>query len=208
MAIAKHGINGPFSGKIGSVIGYEVGGQHVMRSVGRRTKPFNERELLNQAKMKVVSEFLRPIKPYIQLGFGQLASAQQRIGAFQLAQSYTFKQAIELNVNGKPFVNPEKVLISTGELVPPSDLSVLREGNRLTFQWDSSEGNKFDRLMVLLYDSVQFSFFLEAGANRREGRETWDVEYLNHLNTPMHVYAAFRDTITGGISGSVYCGVI
>lgn len=208
MAIAKYGINGPFKGKAGSVIGYEVGGQNVMRTVGRRTKPFTERELLNQARMKAVSEFLRPIKPYIQFGFGQAAPPGSRVGAFQIAQSHTFRQAIELNAEGKPFVNPEKVLISTGELVQPMGLSVQRDGNRLTFQWDSSEGNKFDRFMALLYDGAQSSFFLEVGAERGEGQDTWDVEYLNHLNTPLHGYAAFRNTVTGGISDSVYCGVI
>ncbi|MNL13348.1 hypothetical protein D3C87_1342520 [compost metagenome] len=33
MAILKAGINGPFSGKVGSVVGYELNGQTVIRSL-------------------------------------------------------------------------------------------------------------------------------------------------------------------------------
>lgn len=209
MAIAKYGINGAFSGKIGSVIGYEVGGQHVMRTVGKRTKPFTERELLNQAKTKAVSEFLKPIKPYIQLGFRPAAPPGSRIGAFQLAQSYTYRHAIEVDAESKPYVRPEKVLVSNGKLLPPQNITVSREGNRLTFQWDFPGGNGgFDRLMVLLYDGSQFSFFREIGADRHDLQDTWAIEHLSHIKTPMHVYAAFRDTVSGGISDSVYCGVV
>lgn len=208
MAIAKQGVNGTFSGKVGSVIGYEVGGQNVMRTVGRRTKPFTERELLNQAKTKAVSEFLKQIKPYIQFGFRQAASPGSRVGAFQRAQSYTYKHAVELDAAHQPMINPEKVLISTGELVSPQHITVSRKGNRLTFRWDFSSGEGFDRLVVLLYDGAQFSFFREAGAERRELQDVWDIEQLSHLKTSVHVYAAFRDTISDGISDSVYCGAV
>lgn len=208
MAIAKQGINGTFSGKVGSIIGYEVGGQNVMRTVGRRTKPFTPRELLNQAKIRTVAEFLRPIKPYIQFGFRQAVPPGGRVGAFQRAQSYTYKHAIELDEEGNPYINPEKTLISTGELCQPQNITVSRKGNRLTFQWDFSGRDGFDRLLVLLYDGTQFSFFREIGAKRRELQDTWEIEYLSHMKTPMHVYAAFRDTISGDISDSVYCGVV
>lgn len=208
MAIAKHGITGAFRGRIGSVVGYELGGQNVMRTVGRRTKPFTERELLNQAKMKAVSEFLRPIKPYVQFGFGPTAPPGSRVGAFQLAQSYTLNHAIELDGENRPFVNPENIRISSGKLLPPQQCTVSREGNRLTFHWDFRKDGQFDRLVVLLYDAAQFCAFREIGAERQEQQDAWEIDHLHLITTPLHVYAAFRDTISGGISDSVYCGVI
>lgn len=56
MAIVKNGINGKFSGKVGSVIGYQLGDQNVIRTVGERRKPFSPLELLNQKKMKAERE--------------------------------------------------------------------------------------------------------------------------------------------------------
>ena len=208
MATIKQGINGAFKGKIGSVIGYQIDGQNIVRMVGKRTKPFTPRELLNQAKIRTASKFLKPIKPYIQFGFARAALTHSRIGAFQLAQSYIYKQAIELDTEDAPYINPEKVLISSGDLFPPQQLSVSREGNRLTFQWEFSGGEAADRLMVLLYDGIQHAFFLEVGAERGALQDTWDVAALAHIDSPMHVYAAFRDTISGSVSSSVYCGAI
>ena len=38
MAIAKNGINGPFSGKIGPIVGYMWKGRPVMRAMPKKTK--------------------------------------------------------------------------------------------------------------------------------------------------------------------------
>ncbi len=209
MAIAKQGINGVFKGKIGSVVGYELGGQNVMRSVGRRTKPFSQLELLNQAKMKVVSEFLGRIKPYVKFGFQREAPAGSRVGAFQLAQSYTRKNAVDVDDDGKPFVNPEKVLISRGQLPPPVNCKATQEGNVLVLSWDhEAKHSPYDRLVVLLYDGDSFRFFQDIGAERREMRHIIDYPYFHLIEGPVHVYAAFRDTMQDRISDSVYCGSI
>jgi len=209
MAIAKQGINGPFSGKVGSIIGYELNGQPVMRSVGRRTKPFSELELLNQAKMKVVSEFLGPINPFVKFGYQREAPPGSRVGAFQLAQSYVRKNAVELDDERKPFVNPAKVLISRGKLEPPLNCTVEREGDRLTLRWEQSgRVGLTDRLMVLLYDGYSFRYFRQMGAERREQMEVLEVKLLRFMENPVHVYAAFRHTMRDEISDSVYCGML
>ncbi|MGK6352024.1 DUF6266 family protein [Parapedobacter sp. DT-150] len=209
MAIAKQGINGPFSGKIGSVVGYELNGQPVMRSVGRRKRPFSELELLNQAKMKVVSKFLGPIQPFVKFGYQREAPPGSRVGPFQLAQSYVRKNAVDLDDERIPFVNPEKVLVTKGKLEPPLNSTVEREGNQLTIRWEQSgRGGLTDRLVVLLYDGNMFRYFQELGAERREGVDILEVQQLRAKTNPIHVYAAFRNTMFDEISDSVYCGVI
>ena len=208
MAIVKNGITGPFKGKVGSIIGYELGGQNVIRSVGSRTKPFTKLELLNQAKMKVVSEFLSPIKPYINFGFKREAPKGSRVGAFQLAQSYTWKNAVELDVNDQPYINPAKVLISKGPLAPPHNCVMEWEGNRLVLRWDFMSGGMDDRLMILLYDADLLRIFREIGAARKDQLDIWDINPPKDKNRPIHVYAAFRDTLFDRISDSVYCGTI
>lgn len=208
MAIAKNGVNGAFSGKVGSIIAYELNGQNVMRSVGRRTRPRTELELLNQAKMKVVSEFLGPIKLYINFGFKREAPKGSRVGAFQLAQSYVRKNAVELDADRKPYINPAKVLIAKGPLAPPHNCVVERDENQLTLRWDIVGGGMSDRLMVLLYDGDMLRIFREIGAKRKDSLDIWDVDTLKYADRPVHVYAAFRDTLFDQISDSVYCGIV
>lgn len=208
MAINYGGINGSFSGKVGSIVGYNLNGQQVMRSVGRRTRPFTVLELLNQAKMKAVSEFLAPIKPFIKFGYQREAPPGSRVGAFQLAQSYVRKNAIDLDEEDKPFVNPAKVLISRGTLKPPLNCTAAYEDDRLTIHWEQSGGRGNDRLLLLLYDGALFRHFRESGAERREGSETLVIKHLRFIEKPVHVYAAFRGTFFDTISDSVYCGAL
>jgi len=209
MAIGHGGINGPFSGKVGSIVGYNLNGQQVMRSVGRRIRPFTPLELLNQAKMKVVSEFLAPIKPFIKFGYQREAPPGSRVGAFQLAQSYVRKNAIDFEGEDKPFVNPAKVLISQGPLEPPLNGTAVYEDNRLTVRWEQSgRAWRGDRLVLLLYDGRHFRYFREAGAERQEGREILEIDQLRRIKKPVHVYAAFWSPMPDTISDSVHCGVL
>lgn len=212
MAIAKNGINGSFSGKVGSIIGYQLGGQNVMRTVGERRKPFTQLELLNQAKMKVVSEFLGRIKPWIKLGFAKVAPTGSRVGAFQMAQSHARKHAVMVNDEGQPYIDPAKVLVSKGPCKPARNCSVVREDNKLIFRWDfnAKEDRPNDRLMVLLYEERlgYFRKYLEIGAPRSAQTEIWEVDMLSMLERPAHVYVTFKDTLFGEVSDSVYCGNI
>lgn len=209
MAIAKNGITGAFSGKIDSIVGYELNGQNVIRSVGVRRKKATLLEQLNRAKMKVTSEFLSPIKPYIKFGFKREAPVGSRIGAFQLAQSYTRKNAIDLDAADQPYVNPEKVLISKGPLTPPHRCTVERDGTQLTFRWELIDrGGWNDRLMVLLYDMDTLRDFREIGARRKDQTDVWENDLLRFTDKPVHVYVAFRDTLFDTVSDSVYCGVV
>ncbi len=209
MAIARQGINGPFIGKVGSVIGYELNGQNVMRTVGRRTKPFSALELLNQAKMKAVSSFLAPIKPYVKYGFQREAPEGSRVGAFQLAQSYVRKHAIALDGEDRPYVDPARVLFTKGKLDPPSACTVRREGkNGVELRWKASAVRSPDRLLVLLFDGRSFRHFHHGGADRGRLTDFFEVPSLDRIDQPVHVYAAFEDPLLDRISDSVYCGVI
>ncbi|QNL50655.1 hypothetical protein H8S90_03375 [Olivibacter sp. SDN3] len=211
MAIAKNGINGSFSGKVGSVIGYQLGGQHVMRTVGERRKPYTPLELLNQAKMKVVSKFLAPIKPWVKLGFSKAAPAGSKVGAFQMAQSHARKHAVLVDKGGHPYIDPARVLVSKGPRQPPHNCTVVRENNKLIFQWehlDRQDSN--DRLMVLLYeeDMGYFRNYRDIGAKRSTQMDVWEIETLHQAKCPIHVYVMFRDPLFGEVSDSVYCGTV
>ncbi|WP_028296253.1 DUF6266 family protein [Olivibacter sitiensis] len=210
MARAKNGINGSFSGKVGSIIGYELNGQNVIRSVGRRTRPFSELELMNQAKMKAISQFLARIKPYVRLGFSKAAPAGSRVGAFQLAQSYAYKHAIAYDADNKPYLDPQKVLFAKGNRPIPHNCTAQLIGNRLEIRWENVDRScAEDQLMVLLYDGEHYLNFRTFGAARRAQLDVWELdEKIQKLKAPVYVYAAFKDPYYGDVSDSVCCAVL
>ena len=207
MGILEKGITGPITGKIGSIITYDLNGQNVARSVGKRTKPPTVLERLNRARMKAVSEFLTPIKPYVKFGFQREAPRGSRVGAFQLAQSHLRKNAIAYDAENNPYIDPAKALIAKGTLVPPFNARLEVAGNRITLLWDVQQGGRSDdRLFIVLYDGDKYRDFRELGAKREEMKDVWEADFTRYTSRPIHVYGAFRDTLFDVVSDSVYFG--
>ena len=64
------GINGPFSGKVGTVVGYMWNDVAVIRvQTSKRTKPFSDKELNQQARFALMNQFLIPVKESAQYQF-------------------------------------------------------------------------------------------------------------------------------------------
>ncbi|HLT87033.1 MAG TPA: hypothetical protein VKZ57_05540, partial [Sphingobacterium sp.] len=89
MAIQKDGPNGAYIGKVGSVYGYVLHGQNIIRGARKpSTKKPTPAMLLNRAKMKVASSFSTMLVPCLRYGYRALAPKGSRVGAVQLAQSH------------------------------------------------------------------------------------------------------------------------
>ncbi len=213
MAILKGGINGPFSGKVGNIVGYQLNGQNIVRSlpVVIKRKP-TALTLINRGRMKAVSQFLSPVKGVIDFGYKNIAPKGSRIGAFQAAQSYTFKHAIDYGEGNGPYVNPEKVLVFRGNLMEPPLLDVTREENKIHIQWDSIKCKlQHGVLLALAYAIEEKQFwFEEGGAKISEGTFTWtlspDATIERYPN--LHIYVGFYDILRDELSDSIYAGCV
>ena len=74
MAKLSQGINGPFFGKVGAVVGYTWKGIPVMRGLPTpRSKPFTQKELNQQAKFRIMNRFLTPAIGLLNVTFAHLA---------------------------------------------------------------------------------------------------------------------------------------
>lgn len=213
MAILKDGINGPFSGKVGSVVGYVLNGQGIIRGLPVRPKRKPTKlAALNQQRMKVVSQFLSPIKPIIKWGYRDLAPPGSRVGSFQQAQSYTFKNALDYDGenDNAPYVNPEKALLFRGEEQGPKNPRVRREGQALVFEWDPLFSGHHDQILVAaIYDGDQKYDLLSAGPDLSKGRYTWEpFGNTSTEDTILHVYVGSKNTLTDKLSDSIYVGVV
>jgi hypothetical protein len=211
MAIQKDGPNGPFVGKVGSVFGYILNGQNIIRSPRKhRTREPSEAELLNREKMKVVGDFLSMLYPVLRYGYKELAPKGSRVGAVQLAQSHVRKECIELDDKGVPFVNPEKVLVFRGKLPPPVACEVVQDGSNLHFRWrvDQHHQQSFYKFNVFIYEVGVEAELKIAEADAEVGQCTISSPLLGKNQTPLHVYVGFVHTLDEVLSDSVYLGVV
>lgn len=210
MAILKDGINGPFSGKVGSIVGYELNGQGIIRSLPKNIKrPPSALTTLNRNRMKVVSKFLSPIKMIINFGYKNVAPIGSRIGPFQAAQSYHLKNAVDIDNNNNPFLNPEKVLIFRGNLSTPIIKAINKHENVLSISWeiDKYPNNDYS-IIAFVYSLDGDGDFYNGGTPTSKGELKWTL--YSHLDSSkqVHVYIGVYDIFTGQMSDSVYAGCV
>ena len=68
------GINGPFSGKVGPVVGYMLGNQAVMRSLPVRSKrPLTPKQIHQRKKFALMNDFLGQLQSLLNLTFANVA---------------------------------------------------------------------------------------------------------------------------------------
>lgn len=210
MAILKAGINGPFSGKVGSVVGYELNGQTVIRSLPAIVKkPPTELMLINRKRLKAVSQFLKYIKKPISFGYKNMAPKGSRVGTFQSAQSYLLNNSIDYDADNNPYVNPEKVMVFRGDMPPPQLIHVTIKDNKLYIEWnkEACKGEHPSAVLVLAYVIKDFFALNEGGALSTAGKLVWE-DNLFSRGEQIHIYVGFYDIVHDRLSDSVYGGCV
>ena len=92
MAILYNGINGPFSGKVGAVVGYKWKNKSVMRGLpfAKKTAPFTL-QIQQHAKFRLMNAFLIPLTKFLNITYNNLAVD---MSGYNKAFSYNVKNAI------------------------------------------------------------------------------------------------------------------
>lgn len=160
--------------------------------------------------MKVASSFSTLLVPCLRYGYRELAPKGSRIGAVQLAQSHIFKECLEIDQGGKPFVNPEKVRVFRGNLNPPTDCLVWREDDRLHLKWsyEAERGSETYRINILIYDIDHEFRFHVAEEDVHKGEYSMSCTLLAYRKGPLQVYMGVVDVYTEELSDSVYVGLV
>ena len=140
MANYNQGILGPFSGKVGPVVGSTWKGRQVMKS-----RPYPKKKITPsilqarvQQRLTVISNYLRPFGGLISLGMRYVAKA-----AAVTPRNYATKKNMENSMNlsqGVWSVIPSTVAISEGQFgaVPSVLLSQVAQG--LSVSWTNNGG--------------------------------------------------------------------
>ena len=206
MGKMQNGMFGPFTGKIGRLVGVYRNGVHYVKSAPERTKPFTEPELINQNRFKVAELWLKPILGFVKIGFNVTGKH-----AKNAAKSYLLRNAMEgkgMNIR----VNPELMLVSKGLLDNSSNLHVSVDVDfNLRFEWDVSYvtyGNARDQVMMMAYDiECKRAYVVTTGNFRCTGMDVLFIPPEARSKT-LHIYAAFCGYDRLDQSNSVYLGVV
>src|ERR1700733_7638084 len=155
------GINGPFSGKVGTAVGYMWNDVAVIRSRPRkRRKPFSEQELNQQARFALWNQFLIPVKGLLNISFAHLA---YRMFGFHKGFSYNVKAAI-LGIRPDLSIDYPRVLLSRGDLAKAESATVSAlSPHILQFNWidQSGAGNarETDQVFVAVFSPEKKRWF-------------------------------------------------
>ena len=154
MAKIDQGILGPFSGKVGEVIGSSWKGIPYIKA---RPTQFHDaktpRQLTHRMKLQTAHAFARSIKHIIEIGYRNVTGTQT---PYNNAVSCLMKNAL-VGESPEVGIDPSKVMISQGKLAGAEDCSVsIEEDGTIAFSWGetSSEGfaNAEDQAVLLAYN--------------------------------------------------------
>lgn len=174
MGTYKNGIAGPFSGKIGTVVGSSWKGIDYMRSLPRRSyRPPTDKQKAQRMKMALAVEFLSPISALVNIGF---ASEAIKTSGFNVATSSFITNAIT-GTYPHQAVNYSMVLISLGNLTGAWNTTISStQSGTLIISWNDNSGSgtakSNDTALVLIYNPVKAKYhYTMAGPQRNAAQD-------------------------------------
>lgn len=204
MAILKNGINGGFSGKVGTVVGTSWRGLEIIRSLPKKPTKFSDKQLANQMRMKLVQLFLKKMIEIVRIGFKDDSILPT---AFNSAMSYNKKNAITGEYPDLR-IDFEKVRISQGDLYLAPNLTFVADDDGLHFSWDkklAENAEPKDQLLVVVWNELEQSSDYRLQAYRRDGQFSFVSD--NPLKG-IHIWAGFIRADRSMQSNSVYLGFV
>lgn len=175
MGTIMNGILGGFSGKVGTVIGSNWNGIDYMRSrAANITQPNTPAQLAQRARFGMVGKFLRPLIPFLRLGYKNLAVKQS---AYNAALAYTLDNAIT-GTYPTLDIDYTKVLVCQGNLLGAENPAVVSAtAGKIDFSWDNNStdygANETDKVVLVAYNATLKKFATVIGAaTRGQGTQT------------------------------------
>ncbi len=209
MARIINGINGGFTGKVGTVTGYMRNGGNFMRSRRRRKDTVkSEKRLVQQQKIKVCNEFTKPFS-----GSGFFNTSFPANGA----TSTGYNRATSAIMNRAIVTEPEVslryplVLISMGMLPGAVYASALaNDDGNIVFSWSDNTGigtaKENDRVLLVAYfPESKEAVYTIGNAIRKDGNAVLQMNLKQGAAETWIGFASADETLA---ADSVYTGRI
>lgn len=191
MARYVDGPLGPFSGKVGNIVGSYWKGRFLMRAAPdvSQVVPTPAR-LLQQQKFAMMSKYLNPLKGIINVGFAHDAELR-KVTPRNVAMSVNMANA--MNWNGSAWeIDYDAVQVSKGTFLGVDNLYVGTQGRYMRVSWQNSTNefvgltntgkevwtSQLDKVCVVMYNIVQHEslfFYVQrsTGAVVQEAPANW-----------------------------------
>ncbi|WP_374163749.1 DUF6266 family protein [Arcticibacter sp. MXS-1] len=210
MGIYKKGINGPFLGKTGSVIGSRWKKINYIKGFSRLSdKAPTPGQLKQRAKFEMMASLLAEIRAMLDLGYNHEDTSKK--DALHLAMSYHLKWAFR-EENGVPVIDFSQLILSKGSLPKTAGAGMRYSAeDGLIISWPTEVRNPFisaeDQLTVLLCNERKRNWLIPVRSwKRRDGQAKLTVGN-GLLKGLIHCYIFFTSW-NGHNSPSQYLGTV
>lgn len=210
MARYKNGINGPFSGKVGTVVGASWRGIDYVRSVQKAiTKPASQAQINQRLVFALVTGWLKPLRDLIWIGFQIFKGTKTPMNG---CVSFVMKEAVTGD-GEQSNINFPKVVFSRGELF----ISLIREFTAIAdallhIKWENGSASAFnsadDKATFIVYNPVKEKFVSFEGVARRADLEKTLQLPANFKNDIVHCWMHYVNAAGDAVSTSFYLGNI
>jgi Family of unknown function (DUF6266) len=202
------GINGPFSGKVGPVVGYMLGNQAVIRSLpGRSRKPLTPKQLHQRKKFALMNDFLGQLQSLLNLTFASIAV---NMTGSNTAFSYNVMNAIR-GFYPDISIDYKMVLLGRGDLPNVESVKTIStEEGKLEFSWTDNSGTgkakPTDKAFAAVYNEELNDWEYELNlADRAAGICVLDASPLK--GKPVHGYLGFITEDGKDVTDTIYTGL-
>ena len=209
MGKQNSGINGPFTGKVGTAVGVVLNGTAVVRSRPvKRTKPFSRAELAQQARFRLMSAFLSNSMTLLNITFKNIAI---RMTGFNKAYSYNVKNAITGQFPNLT-IDYSMVLMSRGDLPGTESVRFISpESGLLEFNWADNSGKglarETDKVFIAIHSEKNMNWIHKINvANRNAGAVKLNIPQFK--GERVHGYLGFISEDEKEVSDSRYLGAL
>lgn len=209
MGTIRHGANGGFRGKTGSIIGSSWKGIDYIKGLSKkRTKAATEEQLIQQARFYTMTKFLMPIAPILRVGFGQINA--DRMTPTNVALQVNIDQAVQ-GAYPNFVLDYEKILISSGSYIGGGTTTAAVSSGSLWVDWDPSlsvlyQSKADDLVYVLLYQPEKNEFMTASVLPTRVEAAVEIIIPAHLLGGKGHVWIFFADRKGKRVSKSTYLG--
>ena len=210
MSTIKQGILGGFSGKTGTVIGSSWKGIAVMRGIAPSiAQPNTAAQLAQRAKFSLMGKFLRPLIPFLRIGF---RSQAVKMSGFNAAMSYNLQNALTGTYPDYD-VDYTKALVTegnlTGALNPEVTATVAGE---IGYTWEDNSDDtialKDDKVLLVVYNPAKKRAITLVDGNTRAGGSQSITLPSNFTGDEVQCFISFTNANQSVVSNSEFVGGI
>jgi hypothetical protein len=210
MGKLMNGINGPFSGKVGAVVGYVSRGKSIMRGLPNINKSRKPSLLQAQQRVKfsLMNKFLGPIIPFLN---NTNKTDNPDLSGYNKAFSYNVKNAVSGSYPNL-VINYEMALLTRGDLPNvKSSQAESQSSGQITFQWTDNSGmglaRSNDKAFVVVHckELNDWIYGLDL-CKRSAGSYVFDV--VKFSGRKVYAYIGFLSANGNDVSDSLYAGVV